>query len=83
MNKLKRLVVTLNLTFLLSFTAVAQSGSCLTPTPGETETPPCATAYLATDETTNLDATAAQPPDETVMISTAVYAAVGALMSVF
>ena len=67
MNNLRRLVVTLCLTSVLTVTAFAgeTSGPPCTPDPGTTQSPPCATAQLATDDSSNPGQTETPPASDT------------------
>jgi hypothetical protein len=86
MNNLKKLVVAFCLMSVLAITAVGgeiPSPPCPPPDPGEIQTPPCSTAQLTTDDPTNPGETQTPPPAETVVITSFVDAAVGALLSVW
>jgi len=85
MNNLKKLVVGFCLMTLLTITALGgetESPPCAQPNPGETESPPCATVQSTADDSTTLEALQAFHA-ETVVITTTVEAAVGALLAFF
>ena len=85
MNNLKRLVVAFCLVSALAITALGAETQppCAPPNPGETESPPCATAQLATDDPINPGETETPPAADRVAINTIVDAAVGVLLSIF
>jgi hypothetical protein len=70
MSDLRRLVVTLCLTSVLAITAFAgetPTGPCPPPDPGETQSPPCSAAPLATDDSTNHGQTGTMPASDTTL----------------
>ena len=70
MNNLRRLVVTLCLTSVLAITAFAgetPTGPCAPPDPGATQTPPCAMAQPATDDSTDPGETHGPPASDTTV----------------
>ena len=67
MNNLRRLVATLCLTSVLAITAFAGETPtpCAPPNPGETESPPCATAQMATDDSSQTETALASDTSNT------------------
>jgi len=70
MNNLRRLVVTICLTSVLAITAFAGETPtpCAPPDPGATQTPPCAIAQTATDDSTVPGQTETMPASDTTYV---------------
>ena len=74
-----------SLTLILAFCVAAFADDINTPPciPGDINTPPCSTAQLTTDDPTNPGDMSTPPAAETIVITTMVDAAVGALLSIW
>ena len=67
MNNLRRLVATLCLTSVFAITAFADTTPAPPCDPGETHGPPCSSAQMATDDSSNPGQTDTPPASDTTV----------------